>query len=65
FIIRMLGLFMPVMKEMPEMIYQDDRDYFFDSSKFVKRFGIKPTYYKDGIKEMCTTYYSYAHRPAA
>lgn len=65
FIIRTLGLFMPVMKEMPEMIYQDDRDYFFDSSKFVRRFGMRPTSYKDGIKEMCAAYYSYAHRPAA
>jgi nucleoside-diphosphate-sugar epimerase len=65
FIIRILGLFMPVMKEMPEMIYQYDRDYLFDSSKFVKRFGIRPTSYRDGIKEMCAVYYSRGHRSAA
>ena len=65
FIIRTMGLFIPVMKEMPEMVYQYDRDYFFDSSKFVKRFGFKPTTYQEGIKEMCRNYLSFARRPAA
>ena len=49
--IRMIGLFIPFMKEMPEMIYQYDRDYFFDSSKFEKRFAIKPTSYEEGVRE--------------
>jgi hypothetical protein len=40
------------MKEIPEMMYQYDRDYFFDSSKFEKRFGIKATAPKDGIRLM-------------
>ena len=35
-LIKLLGLFIPVLKEMPEMMYQYDRDYFFDSSKFDK-----------------------------
>ncbi len=65
FIIRMLGLFIPVMKEMPEMIYQYDRDYFFDSSKFERRFGIKPTPYREGIKEMCSAYSYIGHKSAA
>lgn len=50
--VRLLGLFIPVMKEIPEMMYQYDRDYFFDSSKFEKRFGIKATVPKDGIRLM-------------
>ena len=37
-----IGVFMPVMKEFKEMVYQYDRDYFFDSSKFEKRFKFKP-----------------------
>ena len=49
--IRMIGLFIPFMKEMPEMIYQYDRDYFFDSSKFENRFGIKPTSYEEGVRQ--------------
>jgi nucleoside-diphosphate-sugar epimerase len=49
-LIKILGLFIPVMKEMPEMMYQYDRDYFFDSSKFEKRFDFKTTSYKEGVK---------------
>ena len=48
--IKIAGLFVPVLKEMPEMMYQYDRDYFFDSSKFEKRFKFVPTTYKDGVK---------------
>jgi nucleoside-diphosphate-sugar epimerase len=48
--IKILGLFMPVLKEMPEMMYQNDRDYFFDSSKFEKRFKMNPTSYSEGVK---------------
>jgi nucleoside-diphosphate-sugar epimerase len=49
-LLRTMGLFIPVIKEMVEMTYQYDRDYFFDSSKFEKRFKFKPTTYQEGIK---------------
>lgn len=48
--IKMLGLFIPFLREMPEMMYQYNQDYFFDSSKFEKRFNVKPTPYIEGIK---------------
>ncbi len=48
--LKMLGLFMPLMREMPEMMYQYDRDYFFDSSKFEQHFGFTPTSYEKGVK---------------
>lgn len=48
--IRLVGIFVPVLKEMPEMMYQYDRDYFFDSSKFEKRFNLSPTAYPEGVK---------------
>ncbi len=48
--VRGLGLFMPIMKEMVEMYYQYDRDYVFNSTKFENRFSFKPTPYEDGIK---------------
>ena len=51
-----LGFFIPVMKEMPEMMYQYDRDYFFDSSKFTGRFGIPATPYEEGVKATCLAY---------
>lgn len=56
--LRPLGLFIPVMKEMPEMMYQYDRDYFFDSSKFTSRFGIKATPYEEGVRVACQAYRS-------
>ena len=48
--IKILGLFMSIMKEFPEMIYQYEQDYIFDSTKFEKRFGIVATAPKDGIR---------------
>ncbi len=38
FLLRLLGVFVPVMRELHEMAYQYDRDYVFDSSKFEKGF---------------------------
>ena len=49
-LIKILGLFIPIMKEFPEMIYQNEQDYIFDSTKFEKRFGITATTPKDGIR---------------
>lgn len=54
--LRPLGLFIPIMKEMPEMMYQYERDYFFDSSKFTDRFGIKPSPYEEGVRETVRAY---------
>ncbi|MCK7514374.1 MAG: hypothetical protein MZV70_67070 [Desulfobacterales bacterium] len=51
-VVQVMGLFMPIMKEMVEMLYQYDRDYVFDSGKFENRFGFKPTPYLDGIREV-------------
>jgi len=50
-LLKMMGWFVPILKEMPEMMYQYDRDYFFDSSKFERRFNFKPTSYQEGIKK--------------
>jgi nucleoside-diphosphate-sugar epimerase len=49
-LLKLLGLFMPIMREMPEMMYQYDRDYVFDSGKFTARFGIRATPYAQGVK---------------
>ena len=48
--LKILGLFIPILGEMPEMMYQYDRDYFFDSSKFDNRFSFSTTTYQDGVK---------------
>jgi len=49
--IRLMGLFIPIMKEFPEMMYQYEMDYVFDSSKFEKRFGIMPTSPEEGVRQ--------------
>jgi nucleoside-diphosphate-sugar epimerase len=51
FMIKALGLLMPLMKEMPEMMYQYDRDYIFDSSKFESRFKFRTTTYQEGVRQ--------------
>lgn len=48
--LRVLGLFVPIMREFPEMLYQYEQDYIFDSSKFEKRFGMHATRPEDGIR---------------
>lgn len=45
-----LGLVIPLMRELKEMAYQYDRDYDFRSDKFNSRFGFEPTGYSQGIK---------------
>lgn len=57
FLVKIMGLFMPIMKEMVEMMYQYDRDYVFDSSKFESKFDFKPTSYMNGIKEIIKSDY--------
>ncbi|MCK6601753.1 MAG: NAD-dependent epimerase/dehydratase family protein [Bacteroidetes bacterium] len=45
-----LGLFIPVMKELHEMLYQFDREYIFDSSKFNSRFGYTAASPEDAVR---------------
>ena len=45
-----IGLFVPIMRELKEMNYQNDRDYVFDSTKFEQRFGFTPTPPEDAVK---------------
>jgi nucleoside-diphosphate-sugar epimerase len=50
--VKLMGLFVPFLKELFEMRYQFDRNYFFDSKKFEKYFKYQPTKYEDGVKEI-------------
>jgi nucleoside-diphosphate-sugar epimerase len=47
-----IGLFVPILKELKDVSYQLDRDYYFNSSKFNKRFNFTPISPEEGIKEM-------------
>jgi nucleoside-diphosphate-sugar epimerase len=50
-ILKILGLFVPILKEFPEMLYQYESDYIFDSSKFENRFAVKATTPAEGVRE--------------
>lgn len=50
--IKMAGLFSGIIRESVEMLYQNDSDYLFDSSKFEKAFNFKATPYRRGIQEI-------------
>jgi nucleoside-diphosphate-sugar epimerase len=49
--VQMVGLFNGIIRESVEMLYQNDFDYLFDSSKFDKAFDFKATSYGQGIRE--------------
>jgi nucleoside-diphosphate-sugar epimerase len=45
------GLFDKTIREIYEMLYQNEFEYYFDSTKFENYFKFKPIGYKEGIKE--------------
>lgn len=49
--LKVIGWFNPFMREAYEMNYQDEFPFRFDSSKFERKFGIKPTSYEQAIEE--------------
>jgi len=48
-VLRLMGLFMPVLRENDEMMYQFENDYRFDSSKIRSALGLAATPYRQGI----------------
>lgn len=52
FLLSVAGLFNRTIRELVEMQYQNNQDYFFDSEKFCKAFEFIPTTYEDGMKEV-------------
>ncbi len=51
-LIKLLGIVNPVLRESLEMSYQYDRDYVFISDKFEKKFNFTPTSYSEGISKV-------------
>ncbi len=46
----LMGLFIPVLRENMEMLYQFEHDYRFDSTKIERAFGLTATEYREGIE---------------
>ncbi|PXX31790.1 NAD-dependent epimerase/dehydratase family protein [Arenibacter sp. ARW7G5Y1] len=55
--LKIMGLFVSLMRELPEMMYQYDRDYVFNSDKFDRHFDFRTTPYLEGIKEIIKSDY--------
>lgn len=48
--VKMVGWFNPTVREVYEMLYQNEGPYLFDSSKYTRTFGFAGTPYAEGIK---------------
>lgn len=48
-LLRVMGLLVPMLRENDEMLYQFEHDYRFDSSKAEKAFGWRATPYREGL----------------
>ncbi|MCC5809648.1 MAG: NAD-dependent epimerase/dehydratase family protein [Ectothiorhodospiraceae bacterium] len=50
--LRVMGLLNPLLRENMEMMYQFEHDYRFDSSKIEAAYDLRPTAYRPGISEV-------------
>ena len=50
------GWFNPMVRELYEMLYQNDSPYLFDSSKFAREFGFAGTPYSEGLRVAAASY---------
>ena len=52
-----LGLFIPILREIREMMYQYNHDYRFSSAKYERVFGdVVPMEYSEGVKQTAAFY---------
>lgn len=61
-IMSILGLFIPELKEGVEMLYEFEKPFVVDSSKFEKTFGVRATPMKEAIKETVKWYQSHSEK---
>jgi nucleoside-diphosphate-sugar epimerase len=61
--LRIAGWFDPLVAESYEMLYQNDRPYLFDSSKFAREFGFAGTPYTEGIRATAASFVPDVHNP--
>jgi nucleoside-diphosphate-sugar epimerase len=62
FMMSMLGLFVPELKESVEMLYEFEQPFIVDSSKFEKTFGMKATPLQEAIRETVAWYKSHPEK---
>ena len=50
-LLRLMGIFNPVLRENQEMMYQFEHDYVFSSAKIERAYGLRATSYAEGIRQ--------------
>lgn len=54
--VKLAGFFNPTIREVHEMLYQNESPYVFDSTKYARAFGFAGTPYAEGIAKTAATY---------
>lgn len=55
-VLALAGIFVPVIRELGEMLYQKEEDYLVDGSSFKATFGFEPTRLEDGVRTTLAWY---------
>jgi nucleoside-diphosphate-sugar epimerase len=63
-LVRVAGLFNPVMREVGEMLYGFNAPYLIDASKYLAAFGGTPTPHREGLRQTVAWYRTYQPSPA-
>jgi nucleoside-diphosphate-sugar epimerase len=58
------GLFSPLLREIPEVLYQKEEPYIVDGSRFQERFGFAPTTLEEGVRKTVEWYRARETAPA-
>lgn len=61
--LRVLGVFVPVLREFPEMLYEWQQPFIMDSYKFETTFGVQPTPLREAVR--ATVAWCRAHPPVS
>ena len=64
-LVRMLGLFNPLLREVAEMLYEFNKPFVVDSSKFVQAFGDIATSHREAVRQTLEWYRLPAQTKAA
>jgi nucleoside-diphosphate-sugar epimerase len=59
--LRLGGIFIPAAREVVEMMYEFEKPFVVDSSKFTKMFGMQGTPVREAIKQTVAWYKQHQH----
>jgi len=63
-LVRLVGLFNPLLREVGEMLYEFNAPYLIDGSKYQRAFGSTPTPHGEGMRQTVAWYRGHVSTPA-